>query len=625
MISFVKTMSFRLWLACILAMAIPLAMNIVLLNLRQYRHTLCSITQALQDNALLKANSLLQILPPNEDVLTLFTDVLDLDEGIPTSPNLGLSHAMQRMFDTTYEEISLIKIFPDGRKTIVASNLPNLLGKDDPHTITIPPNARFSTTLKQSAYTQDIFMVMQANIFDTTTHAITGILYTTSSIEKLLKSLTHASLPVRTAILSQEGVILKATDPQLDLHTIGTTQSCSSFLDEAECPQTLRAPLHLTPISLGDHFFSFQNDSHTMWGYLSYVPGLQISILSYGLKNQLLQTFWQRSWIYLAYLFCILLGTIFAYLVAKRLSRPIRKLATTMIASRTHPNSRYTHDPLGFEINHLGRIFNAVIDTLRQQQELAKRNYEIKENALHDLHLGEQAQQRLLPHTLPTYPNVELAKSYIPAINVGGDFFDAFVIGKGKSAKLFLIVADASGKGVYACGYSLFLKNMLKTFLENTPSIQEAVEKTASLFYHNTTQSGMFVTCYICSYCFHTHTVEFYSCGHPPAYSLSPKGEITILEHTGMALGFLPHLPNTPTGKFQLEPGSLLILYSDGITEALNQNLEMFGEEHLKRVIQQLQGKSANEAMHTLKLAIQTFVGDSPQHDDMTILMLKIS
>ncbi|BAE80822.1 sigma regulatory RsbW antagonist [Chlamydia felis Fe/C-56] len=633
MIPFTKTIGYRLWLACVAAILIPLGINIALLNIRQYRTTVSSVAVAFKENAAFKADTLMQLVPLNADVLALFSEVLDLDEGIPSVPDVELSNEMQRMFSSTYDEISLIKLQPNGEKIVVASSQPQHLGENYQNKINIPNNIPFSATFKQSAENHEVYSVMQANIFDTDTHKLLGMLYTTHNAEKFLEDIlvnTQAYFTVKTALLSKDGIILKASDPDLDLRAIyphiTEMQFCDTFLDESTCPKevSLKA-IHLSPLSIEPNFFSFKNGKQEVWCYLDNVPNMDLSILSYGVKAELFSTLWKRMLIYFAYFSCVVLGSFIAYLVAKRLSLPIRKLATVIIQTRENIRDPYVDDSLGFEVNRLGHIFNAMTQSLDQQQSLAEKNYEIKESAQNALRLGEQAQQRLLPNTLASYPHTELAKVYIPAITVGGDFFDAFTVGEGDNAKLFLIVADASGKGVQACGYSLFLKNMLRTFLSQTPSIKDAIEQTSSLFYKNTADSGMFVTLCVYSYNYKTGIIEFYSCGHNPACYLSPNGEVSCLYHPGMALGFLPHIPDIPTASFQPAPGSLIVLYSDGITEAHNKHFEMFGEERLKNVIKTLVGKSAEDAMHSLMLSVKTFVGNCHQYDDITLLILKIS
>ncbi|ANG66028.1 SpoIIE family protein phosphatase [Chlamydia gallinacea] len=633
MIPFTKTIGFRLWLACVAAIIFPLGINIVLLNLKQYRNTVSSITIAFKENAAFKIDALQQIVPLNADILTLFSEILDLKEGIPTLPNVELSNKMHQMFSATYNEISLIKIFPNGEKIVVASSVPERLGQNYQDILDISDNSMFSATFKQSTENHEVFSVMQANIVDTNTNEISGILYTTHNIEDFLKNVLISTQPlftVKTAIVSKNGVILKSSDPELHLRTLhpGITrkQFCNIFINKDTCPKEIPLqPIHLTPLPIEKNFFSFTAKKQEIWGYLADIPQMQLSLLSYGIKTDLLSGFWKRAVIYFAYFTCVLLGSTVAYLVAKRLSLPIRKLATVMINTRNQTPEPYIDDTLGFEINRLGHIFNAMVTNLNQQQALAQKNHEIKENAQNALYLGEQAQQRLLPNTLPHYPHTELAKAYIPAITVGGDFFDVFIVGEGENAKLFLIVADASGKGVYACGYSLFLKNMLRTFLSHTPSIQEAIEKTAQLFHETTAETGMFVTCCVYSYHYATKTVEFYSCGHNPACLLSPDGHVSMLTHPGIALGFLPHIPPVPTKTFHVDPGAFIILYSDGITEAHNQAGMMFGEERLKNTVKTLVGKSAEDAMHTLMLAVKNFVSNCHQHDDITLLILKIT
>ncbi|WP_201456441.1 PP2C family protein-serine/threonine phosphatase [Chlamydia sp. 17-3921] len=635
MIPFTKTIGFRLWLACVTAIIVPLGINIVLLNIEQYHSTVSSISNSLKENAAFKANTLMQIVPLNANVLALFSEVLQLDQGIPENPDTALSNEMQRVFSTTYDEISLIKIQANGDKIVVASNLLEHLGENYTNKITISPNEEFSASFKRSSTKNEVFSVMQSNLFNPRTQDLEGIVYTTFNAHDLLKNLLinqQAYLTVKTAVISKNGVILKASDPALNLRTthsnISKQEFCKIFLNEDTCPEDLYLePLSLIPLrSLGSNFFSFKIKNREAWGYIENLSNMDIAILSYSKKDDSFSLLWRRIGMYLAYFICILFGSIAAYLVAKRLSLPIRKLATTMIETRKnlhHPS--YTDDSLGFEINRLGHIFNAMISNLNKQQELAKQGFLLKESAQNALQLGEQAQQRLLPNALPNYPHTEIAKAYIPAVTVGGDFYDVFIVGEGAEAKLFLIVADASGKGVSACGYSLFLKNMLRTFLSNSSSLKEAIQKTSSLFYENTMDSGMFVTLCVYCYSYATQTIEYYSCGHNPACYVTPQGESCLLFHQGMALGFLPNIPKTPDVVFHPQPGSLIFLYSDGITEAHNAQQEMFGEERLLSVTRTLKNKSAEEAVHALMLAVKAFVGNSPQHDDITLLVLKIS
>lgn len=165
---------------------------------------------------------------------------------------------------------------------------------------------------------------------------------------------------------------------------------------------------------------------------------------------------------------------------------------------------------------------------------------------------------------------------------------------------------------------------MLRTFLSHSSSLKEAIEKTSSLFYENTADSGMFVTLCVYSYSYASQTLEYYSCGHNPACYVTPQGESCLLFHQGMALGFLPTIAKASSILFHPQPGSLLILYSDGITEAHNAQQEMFGEERLLALARTLTNKTAEEAVHALMLAVKTFVGNQPQHDDITLIILKI-
>lgn len=630
MIPFTRTVGYRLWLICVAAIVIPLGINIVLLNIRQYTTIVRNAVSAFEENARLKASTLSQLVPLNIDALTLVSEVLDLELGIPSQPNVELSQEMERIFATTYDEISLLKK-ENNDYIVIASSTPEHLGENYRDRVHISEESAFAATLRQSVKSHEMFSVTQSHIFDSQSHEILGLLYTTFNTEQLLNSLLIPSkdyLSIKTAILSHDGIILKASDPSLSLHpTSPITEDaiCEIFLQDAECPRGLLGSIiKLSPLPSHPGSYSFTIKNREAWGHLTPIPNMNLYVLSYSLTKDIFGPLWQRSILYVAYFICILLGSSVAYLVAKRLSQPIRQLATVMFEIRNQTRQTYIDDSMGFEINRLGQIFNTMVQNLTKQEALAKKHHEIKEKAQNVLRLGEQAQQRLLPNTLPNYPNTSLAKAYIPAITVGGDFFDAFVTEHKGKRKLFLIVADASGKGVNACGYSLFLKHMLRTLLSENLPIQEVIQQAAFLFYQNTASSGMFVTLCVYSYDYVDNIMEFYSCGHNPACYLAPSGSVTLLSHQGMALGFLPEVPNLPTATFQPEPGSLIILYSDGITEAHNKNFDMFGEERLKSVLATLAGRSAEDVLNALMMAIKSFVRDCEQHDDITLLILKI-
>ncbi len=98
MVSFTRTIGFRLWLICVAAIMFPLGINIFQLNLQQYKKTLVSTTSDLRENALFKAHTLQQVIPLNVDILALFSEIFDLDRGVPSEPDLVLSKEMEKNF-----------------------------------------------------------------------------------------------------------------------------------------------------------------------------------------------------------------------------------------------------------------------------------------------------------------------------------------------------------------------------------------------------------------------------------------------------------------------------------------------------------------------------------------------
>ena len=119
----------------------------------------------------------MQIVPLNSDVLSLFSEVLQLNKGVPKAPDWALSNEMQKIFHQTYDEISLIKIQENGEKIVVASSLPEHLGKNYNDNITITPDKTLLASFKRGETSDEMFTVMQLNLFDPKTQDLQGIIY----------------------------------------------------------------------------------------------------------------------------------------------------------------------------------------------------------------------------------------------------------------------------------------------------------------------------------------------------------------------------------------------------------------------------------------------------------------
>jgi PAS domain S-box-containing protein len=235
-----------------------------------------------------------------------------------------------------------------------------------------------------------------------------------------------------------------------------------------------------------------------------------------------------------------------------------------------------------------------------------------------DLRLASEIQQKLLPKSSPKIPGYDIAAVNIPAKEVGGDYFDFIPISKGR---IIFCLGDVSGKGMPA---SLIMSNLQATL--HTQSlidieVKDSVRNANKIIYENT-DSTKFVTMFYGMLDFEDHSIIYCNAGHDrPVYIM---GDVTgnNLGTGGIPLGYLPDFEYEQEN-IQVQDKSIVVLYSDGITEAMNREEEEFGLERLTHLIKANIKKSSEEIIKILIDCIYKFTGETEQMDDMTILILK--
>jgi len=252
---------------------------------------------------------------------------------------------------------------------------------------------------------------------------------------------------------------------------------------------------------------------------------------------------------------------------------------------------------------------------LHQHAELARTKLES------ELTLAAQIQAQLFPAEMPRVDGYELAARNRPARRCGGDYFDALPTrGAAGDPRLLLCVADVAGKGLPA---SLVMSNMqatLRALLGRTPSLPDLALLASDLLYAATSPEK-YVTAALAELSPESGKVTFVGAGHLDNVILRADGTPVSLASTGPPLGLLPdRLPYVETSHC-LAPGDSLVLYSDGVPEAQNAHGEEFGEARLLDVLRPASGQSAGGLIGGVFSALDRFVGDAPQFDDITILI----
>ncbi len=235
-----------------------------------------------------------------------------------------------------------------------------------------------------------------------------------------------------------------------------------------------------------------------------------------------------------------------------------------------------------------------------------------------EMRLAFDIQTNLLPKKAPVFPGYELAGTSLPAQTVGGDYFDYIRLDDHRVA---LCVGDAVGKGLPA---SLLMANTQATLRGQTPwasSVKECLERSNKLLYEST-KPGAFVTLVYGILNTHTHTFRYANAGHNRPLLLHPGEEPVELSVGGLVLGAVSSF-GYEEDVCAFRPGGVLLLFSDGITEAFNAHREQFGDERLARLLKQHVHLSAQDLVDTIIREVCSFVGDEPQTDDMTLVVAK--
>ena len=276
--------------------------------------------------------------------------------------------------------------------------------------------------------------------------------------------------------------------------------------------------------------------------------------------------------------------------------------------------------PIDFEdfeitINNALRQLQMLKDADQNRQQLARVQGELS--------IARSIQQSLLPHGLPPFPGSErldIAATMQAARNVGGDFYDYFLI---DPERLGVVIGDVSGKGVPAAIFMAMTRTALKAVaLRGEPPGDCLREINAFLCREN--QAELFVTIFYGILNFRTGEFVYSNGGHNPPYRLEPSGQAATLatDSSGTILGLFDG-ESYATCRTLLQSGDALVLYTDGVTEAEDLHGKMLGLERLQAFLQRSGTLPTADLIQGVLIAVQEFVAGAPQSDDVTALAVR--
>jgi sigma-B regulation protein RsbU (phosphoserine phosphatase) len=235
-----------------------------------------------------------------------------------------------------------------------------------------------------------------------------------------------------------------------------------------------------------------------------------------------------------------------------------------------------------------------------------------------ELDIGRKMQRSLMPTVYPHVADYEFAVSYEAARHVGGDFYD-FCWPRGEGKKLGLIIGDVAGKGVPAALFMAMSRTNIRSAALSGRSPSEALKRANELIL-NDSQADVFLTAIYAILDPDTGRLIYANGGHNrPLFIQAATGEIRELSARGIILGQFEKV-DLEEEAVKFSPRDAMVLYTDGVTEAINADEQPFGENRLKEILSSNAGASAEAIVTAISGAVVDFAGSEPQADDFTIL-----
>jgi serine phosphatase RsbU (regulator of sigma subunit)/putative methionine-R-sulfoxide reductase with GAF domain len=241
-----------------------------------------------------------------------------------------------------------------------------------------------------------------------------------------------------------------------------------------------------------------------------------------------------------------------------------------------------------------------------------------QERLARELEVAQQIQASFLPESPPTLPGWEVAAHWRSARSVGGDFYDFLRLPNGQ---LGLVIADVADKGIPAALFMALSRTLLRTTALTGRDPARALERANELILSDA-RSDLFVTVFYAAIDTATGQMLFSSGGHNPPLLVRADGQVESLRCRGIALGVLEGI-QLQEKETTLAPGDMLVMYTDGVTEAMDPDEEEFGVERLAEIAAENRHKSAAEILADVDAAVTNFAAGQPQFDDLTLVIAR--
>ena len=274
------------------------------------------------------------------------------------------------------------------------------------------------------------------------------------------------------------------------------------------------------------------------------------------------------------------------------------------------------------DLDDLSVTIEKAIEQINYVHEMQKEHTQL-ESLKGDLAIASEIQQAILPRVFPPFPEfankIDIAASMTPAKDVGGDFYDFFRI---DDERIGFVIADVSGKGIPAAIFMAVSRTLIRATGIRGDSPAGCITYSNKLLAGESVDC-MFVTVFYGIMNINTGEIVYCNAGHNPPYMLKRNGEIAPLPMSqNPMVGAIDGI-EYQEGNVQMEKGDALVMFTDGVTEAMNTAYEEFGEQRLEDTLEEVALHNCQQMIDAVKADVAAFAGDAEQSDDLTVLAIK--
>jgi len=382
------------------------------------------------------------------------------------------------------------------------------------------------------------------------------------------------------------------------------------------------------------------NGSHSMFVNITSENDKNSYFLKIGVDSEGMTAFMRKQIkLFLVFLVvALVLLRFLGYYFARKIAGPIENLSAISAEVAKGDLSKSVEVTTEDEIGELAKNFNHMIEGLREWERIKLIEFEMEK--------GQKIQRDFLPSNIPSLPNWDIASCFFPAGKVSGDFYDVFTL---PDDNVGLVIADVCDKGVGSALYMALFRSLIRVFAEQaafcdptavtqidqacgeltalpTAEYQQRLHLRAVPFTNNYIaqthgDEGMFATLFFGVLDPSTGIMVYINGGHEPLYLVGADGVTRKLNPTGPAVGLWPNTAYD-IGEIKMEPGDMLIGYTDGVTEARSPEDVPFTRNRLRSLIEQ-PFASASEMLENIKTNLFTFIDIAPRNDDVTMLAVQ--